>query len=334
MINKLYETIKGNLKQNFKFYLGLLILVFVFTIELPFYIEAPGGLIDVSKRIEIENSYEVEGSINLAYVLEIKATLPTLIWGVFDKNWDIYKKEEYISGNESVEEMSFRDHIMLEEANQNALLVGFEKANRYVSITNRKVYIIYVNETAQTDLKIGDQILKINDIEVDSKDDVYDLLSEYKAGDVVKFTVYNEGEKTKQAVLYEEADRVLVGMVLAETKDLDTNEEIKITFAKSESGPSGGFMMALATYNYLTEKDITNGLKLVGTGTIDENGNVGSIGGIEYKIKAAVKKKADLFFVPSGENYEDAKRVIAENDFDLKIIEISHIDEAISYLSQ
>ena len=37
--------------------------------------------------------------------------------------------------------------------------------------------------------------------------------------------------------------------------------------------------------NSLVEEDITHGLKIVGTGTIDYDGNVGSIGGVEYNIK-------------------------------------------------
>ena len=91
-------------------------------------------------------------------------------------------------------------------------------------------------------------------------------------------------------------------------------------------------MMALSIYNYLTPDDITNGLKIVGTGTIDEYGNVGEIGGIEYKIKAAVKEDADIFFAPT-ENFEEAKKVVLEDDLDIELVEVSHIDDAIKYLT-
>ena len=89
--------------------------------------------------------------------------------------------------------------------------------------------------------------------------------------------------------------------------------------------------MALSIYDYLTEKDITNNLNIVGTGTIDEEGNVGEIGGVKYKIKAAAKNKADVFFVPKG-NYEEAINVKNANNLDIKIISISNITEAINYL--
>ena len=50
-------------------------------------------------------------------------------------------------------------------------------------------------------------------------------------------------------------------------------------------------MTALAIYNYLTEEDITHGKTIVGTGTIDINGNVGLIGGVKYKLKVLLKIK-------------------------------------------
>ena len=62
----------------------------------------------------------------------------------------------------------------------------------------------------------------------------------------------------------------------------------------------------LAIYNYLTEEDITHGKTIVGTGTIDINGNVGEISGVKYKLQGAIKEKADIFLVPSGDNYNEA----------------------------
>ena len=89
--------------------------------------------------------------------------------------------------------------------------------------------------------------------------------------------------------------------------------------------------MALSIYDYLTEEDLTNNLKIVGTGTIDEEGNVGEIGGVKYKIKAAVKNDTDIFFVPK-DNYEEAMEVKNTNNLDIKLISISNITDAINYL--
>lgn len=332
MITKVYEKTKEILKDNYKFFLTLITLFILFTVELPYYIDAPGGLIDVAKRIEIEDSYEVKGTLNLAYVLELKATVPSLIYAYFNDDWDIYKKEDVIASNETVEENNYRDHLMLEEANQNALYVGFTKAGQEVTIENEKVYVAYIDEKATTDLKIGDEIISIDEVLVHNKNDIYNILKEYQEGDIVTLRVKNNDKiVTKTATMFKNKDRLIIGMVLVETKEVKTKQNISINFKSSESGPSGGFMMALAIYNYLTEEDITNGLNIVGTGTIDMNGNVGVIGGVGYKIKAAVKRKADIFFVPE-DNYEEALEVVNENKYDIKLVMVKNIDDAINYL--
>lgn len=333
MFNKIYESFKKIIKENLVFLIGLFVGFLLFTVKLPFYIDTPGGLIDVSERIKIEDSYEVKGSLNLAYVLEFKATLPTLIYAYFNNDWDILKKEEVVAENTSIEEIEYRNHLMLEEANQNALYVGFTKAGLDVLTLNHKVYISYVAIDAVTDLKIGDQIIAINDKKINSKEDTYLALENAKVGEEIRLTVLKDDkEYARSATLQDSNGRAVIGVLLSETKDVKVPKNYELKFKKSESGPSGGFMMSLAIYNYLTEKDITNGLKIVGTGTIDSLGNVGSIGGVEYKIKAAAKQKADIFFVPE-ENYQDALKVMEEKKYNMKLVKISKFDEAIDYLN-
>ena len=90
---------------------------------------------------------------------------------------------------------------------------------------------------------------------------------------------------------------------------------------------------ALTIYNALIKEDITKGLTIVGTGTIDLNGNIGSIGGIEYKLRSAVKSKAKLFIVPIGENYHEAIKLKNKYNYDIDIIGVSTFDEVLEYLS-
>ena len=91
-------------------------------------------------------------------------------------------------------------------------------------------------------------------------------------------------------------------------------------------------MLSLAIYNNLVKEDITKGRIIVGTGTIDEFGNVGSIGGVEYKLKTAVNNKADIFLVPNGENYEEAIKLQNAKKYKIKIKGVSTFDEALDYL--
>lgn len=333
-MKKLYLEIKTILKENYKFFIGLIIAFAILTFELPFYIDAPGGLIDISKKLSISDSYDIKGSFNLAYVSEFKATIPTLIWALVDKDWDILNNDDVVSSNETVDLIDYRSHLLLEEANENAIYVGFNLANEEVNINNRKEYVVYVDQLSNSDLQIGDQIIKINGIIVNNKQDIYNILGSFSLNQEIAFTVINnEVEYTRTGKLYSNNGKNIIGIVLSETKDVETLKNIKFNFKTSESGPSGGFMMALSIYDLLTNEDLTHGLTIVGTGTIDESGNVGTIGGIEYKIKGAVKKHADIFFVPAGENYEEADKLIKEEKLDITLIKVSNIEEAIEYLN-
>lgn len=333
MFTKVYEKIKEILSKNYKELIFMFVFMTLFTVPLPYYINAPGGLMNVSDRVVIEDSYEAKGSLNMAYVSEIKATIPTLIMSVFNKDWDVLKIEEMTYENETIDDMYYRDHLMLEESVNNAIIVGFTKAGKNVEITSSSLMITYVDEDSNTDLEIGDEILSIDGKQINNSNDVSEILKTKNEGDIISLQVISDKKEiTKTATLKKEKDRLVIGILITNKKEVETIPKVELKFKKSESGPSGGLMTALSIYNYLTEEDITKGKTIVGTGTIDENGNVGAIGGVKYKLKGAVENKAEIFLVPNGENYEEAIKLKKENDYKIEIVGISTIDDALNYL--
>lgn len=333
MINKVYDKIKQILKENFKVFLSMLVVFLLCTVSFPYYINAPGGLINVDDRIEIDDTNLSSGSLNMAYVSEIKATIPTLLYSLFNKSWDVIKEEDITYENETIEETYLRDHLLLEEAVNNAIIVGFTKAQKEVEVVSLKLIVTYVDANAKTDLEIGDEIISIDGEKVKSTNDIHKLLNQKSINSQVNLKVISDNkELTRKAHLYEENDKNIIGIMINEQKEVKTNPKVKLNFKKSESGPSGGLMTALAIYNSLIEEDITHGKKIVGTGTIDEFGNVGSIGGVKYKLEEAVNKKAEIFLVPTGKNYEEAIKLKKDNNYKIEIVGVSNIDDAINYL--
>ena len=84
----------------------------------------------------------------------------------------------------------------------------------------------------------------------------------------------------------------------------------------------------------ITKKDITKGKTIAGTGTIEEDGTIGEIGGIEHKILGASKAKADIFLCPGNDNYKDAKKYIKEKNIKIKLIKVETIQEALEKLEE
>ena len=333
MLNKIYEKVLQYIKEEYKFLLIILTLFITMTYKLPFYIDTPGGIIDISKRIKIDEKNKLEGTMNFAYVSEMRATIPTYIIAKINKNWDIIKKEEVVLENETEEEARFRDTLDLKEALSNALYVGFKESNEEFKTKNNKVYVTQILKDAKTDLKVGDQILEANNTKINNIKELQSI--EKQEGKTITLKVINnKKEYTRTAECIKYNDNIIIGIALGETYEIESNHKIEIDYKQRESGPSGGMMMALTTYSYLTGDDLTKGRTVVGTGTIDKDGNVGSIGGVKYKLIGAVKKKADIFLVPNGENYEEAIKVKQEKNYDIKIVGISNIKEAINELKK
>ena len=55
----------------------------------------------MDSKIEIDG-YKSIGSFNVAYVKEYRATIPTLIMSLFNKNWDIIKEKDVMLESETV----------------------------------------------------------------------------------------------------------------------------------------------------------------------------------------------------------------------------------------
>ncbi|MGW2374617.1 S16 family serine protease [Kitasatospora sp. NPDC001683] len=70
-------------------------------------------------------------------------------------------------------------------------------------------------------------------------------------------------------------------------------------------GPSAGQMLALGIVDKLAGDgkggDLTGGLKIAGTGTIDNDGTVGPVGGVPLKTQAAARDGATVFLLPKDE---------------------------------
>ena len=76
----MFIKIKNFFKENYKFLLVLILIVVFFNVRLPYYIMAPGGTIDVTDRVLMDD-YEksTKGSLNMLYVSEYKATPASLL---------------------------------------------------------------------------------------------------------------------------------------------------------------------------------------------------------------------------------------------------------------
>ena len=321
------------IKEEYKSLLLLLTIFLLFYIELPYKVYTPGGIVDLKSRVKVENGYPTSGVLGMSYVSLVRGSIPYVLLSKLIPDWDLVPEEDLKYDNETLKERMAADKIATQESIDHAIFASYALAGKEVQIESENIFVTYIDERAQTDLKVLDQVLEIDSQTFKNTKELKSLVEKHQIGDEVDILVKrNNKEEHKKAKVFD-LDGPKIGIAMTLTYNYEENPKASIEMKQSESGPSGGLMMALSLYNSLVEEDITKGKTIVGTGTIDRDGNVGEIGGVKYKLMGAVKNKADIFLVPKG-NYEEAIEIKKQKNYEIKIIEVSTLKEAIEKLKE
>ena len=333
MINKLYVKIKKNIQENYKEYLLYIIIFVIATIHIPYYIYTGGGTINLKDRIELDG--EINGSYNLAYVKQMRATIPTYLLSYIISTWDLESIDDIkIDKDENINDLQIRDKLYLEEANNNAIINAYRLANKKIEIKSANYKVIYIHKDSDTNIQVGDTLISVNGVLIKNNKEYKEYLKTKNIGEKLDIKVNRDGKEiTCYAYLKEIEKEKIIGLYLVNVYDYEVEPEISLKFNKNESGPSGGFMLSLAIYDRLVDTDLSKGRKIVGTGTIDESGNVGEIGGVKYKLMGAEKEGADIFFVPK-ENYDEAIKIKKQYHYKTEVISVETLQEAIEFLEK
>ncbi|HZG87825.1 S16 family serine protease [Paenibacillus sp.] len=108
-------------------------------------------------------------------------------------------------------------------------------------------------------------------------------------------------------------------------------------------GDSLGLMIALGMYEEEQGIDFSGGGERLigGTGALDHDGRVGSVGALKQKLLGAADAGIDVFFIPAdtdtlGEwgNEAEAQRIQREYGLDLRVVPVATLDDAIAYLNR
>lgn len=316
-----------------KFYLlTLVIVIFISNYRLPYYISAPGGIIDISDRIEYSQLEEYDGSLNMLYVTQYEATIPLYLTAKVLEDWDLESIKENQISNENHAEIDKRNKIMLNNSINNAIYVAYNASNKKIEVKDKKLLV--VGTLSDMELKIGDEILEINNKKIDDFDIIKEIITESNIGDMLEFKIKRDEEiKTFNLEVKEMEDSKGIGVVIMTNYEYEVDPKIELKFKRSESGSSGGMMMALSIYSAISGEDLLKGRNIAGTGTIDVDGNVGEIDGIKYKIMGAYKNNMDVVLVPSA-NYKEALEVVKKKKYDMEVVEVKTFNDAIEYLSK
>ena len=335
MLKKIKDYIVEVFREEYKFIIFMLLLLIILNYPLNYYITVGGGISDVSSRIKVEDKYKSKGTFNISYVTQLTGNVFTYGLSFIMPNWERESADNYkYTEEESIKDIEFRNELDLKTANGTATYWAYTLANKKLKETSSKIYVIMVdNKQYKTNLKVQDEILSVDDKTFSNITEYKEYIQTKNKGDTVKVKIIrNKKERVIDCNVYETKGIKLIGVILQVVKEYETAPKVDITFNKSESGPSGGLITTLEIYNQLTKKDLTKGMEIAGTGTIETDGTIGQIGGIKYKVLGAEHGKAKYFLAPSGQNYKDAVKYKKEKKLKIKIIEVKNIKDAINKL--
>ncbi|MDO9175309.1 MAG: S16 family serine protease, partial [Actinomycetota bacterium] len=136
----------------------------------------------------------------------------------------------------------------------------------------------------------------------------------------------------------EDPPRTIVGFRPIDTTTVELPDGLDVNIDTERiGGPSAGLAFTLTLIDELTEGDLMGGQRVAVTGTIDVEGNVGAIGGLNSKASAVQQVGVKYFLVPlnQGEDgvdgIERARQVVGD---DVEIIPVATLEEALAALER
>lgn len=310
--------------------------------------KGPGEPEEVQRYIEIEG-YENEDNYHITYVqsLEYRTFGHMLFVFIHNiKNSDFpmtpYQKidDKYDQRKQEQEETETVIGTFQDRSIQIAIYVAYKELGKLneLNINFAGVLITGLVDKNIPGLEIGDYVYSLEGVKIKDSKHLVSELQKYKDEENVEMIVIREDKKTTiNHPISVENGIVKLGVFIEDIADIEIPEEIKIDFDNLE-GPSAGLMLTMFIYDTLLEEDVAKGYKIAGTGTIEPDGSIGQIGGIEFKLEGAMKTNVDIFFLPKDKNsYDDNEKIATEfmedKDTDMKIVPVSNVREVLDYLN-
>ncbi len=352
------ETIIAPRQRNMWWAIPMLTIVWLITgaiivsalVRVNYWEVAPGSAEQVASRftfdeaaLQLASRYKTSSPVLFVTAFGSKLSALDALVGVVDPDVDVLNRQQKF-GTETPSEQRRLGFQAMSTAKQIAEYVALRRLGYDATIAYGELIIdrlvCEANPrplSACLQLEIGDTITAFDGIEIPSLSDLLPLMANYSPGDVVPVTVTphkSSDSVTKRVELIvspDDPNRTIIGVWPADTRKVTLPFEVGIN-TDLIGGPSAGLAFTLALIDELTPGELTGGLKVAATGTIDGDETVGAIGALRQKTVAVRASGAKVFFVPSSQSEEEiaeARRVAGSK---LSVVTVANLGEALAYL--
>lgn len=332
--------------------IGLLLLAWLLLFPTSYFLEKPGTAEQVSKFVTVKKKHDThKGKFLLTTVQIQRATPIQILVGHFQPFTDVISQKALMGGASDAAYDKLQDYYIKNSANT-AIAQAAKKA--HVAYQQRFIGVYVLDVMKKSDfydsLKLGDTIRAVDQQHFNSTTAFQKYVRQQKKGQTVTLT-YARDQQTKQAkgrlITLPTTQQTGLGITLTDHTTVKTKIPIKVD-AGDIGGPSAGLMFTLQVYEQLSGNQLRQNRVVAGTGTIEQDGSVGAIGGIDKKVVAASKAGATIFFAPNDRltkaerkamphyqnNYALAKAAAKQIKTKMKIVPVTSFDDAVQYLEK
>ncbi len=330
-----------------KFLSGLLILAAILTVmsiwPTSYYLETPGSANQVKPFITSKIG-KPSPNYYMTTVSEEPASVLTFLWS-YTQPFDERISQKDLLGTQDNAEYEQMQKYYMQTSQANAIYYAAKRAGKSPVRRYLGVYVMTIlpNSDFKTKLKVGDTITKVDGIHFSSTQKLMAYIRSKKIDHRINVEVSRGGKSKKfsgKLTKLPGEKQAGIGIQLVDHTATKVTPKIKIN-AGNIGGPSAGLMFALTCYQMYIKDDLTKGRRVAGTGTIDESGHVGMIGGVDKKVVAASRQGMQIFFAPTERlpgvkkdetNYAVAKRTAERLQTKIKIVPVASFNDALHYL--
>jgi PDZ domain-containing protein len=263
--------------------------------------------------------------------------------GLLGKQDEMVPAAEYV-GSTPTSELGCQDTQEMVSADQDAALAALARLDyRVAEIPNGVQIDAVLGSTPawQAGLECNDIITAINGRPVLSSQQLVQTLAPVLPGTVVVLTDHpaagGSAKHVKVRLSTPPASVVAQGFRGKSYLGVEVETRLKLELpfpvsvnAGQIGGPSAGLAFTLAIMDSLSNGKLTGGHKVAATGTMDPQGDVGQVGGVQEKAAAVEKAGAQVFFVPQAE-YQDAESVAGHG---LAVVPVTTLSQVLQILQQ
>ncbi len=272
---------------------------------------------------------------------EYRMNLVEAVYGWLSHDNVVVPHDTLYPDDKTPDEVNQQNAEEFSQSQESAKVAALKALNKKVT-SQVIVGAVVKGSPSQGKLHAGDVIKSVDGAAVRAPDDVAKLVTKHKPGEKVTFSIIPAkqaaaaeksgkrptGQKQISIATKKAGGRAIVGIQAG----IDYTFPFKIDIKLADvGGPSAGLMFALGIVDRVSkEGDLTGGKFIAGTGTIDDKGVVGPIGGIEMKTIGAREAGARFFLTPK-ENCAAAAKDVPDG---LRLVKVHTIDDALKALKE